>query len=723
MTSRFARLCIVGVLLSVVGDALAQAPTPLPQVPAPAQSPSPLPNPALLPPRRTAPVNPAPANEEMVTLKLPDADIDTILSALHIYTGKFILHPAVLPTVPGGYNLMIDKPIPKSQAILYLETILAMNNIAVLPMGDEALKVVQLPSARVESPQLIEGSTLNLPPSSKVASKLFKLDFLRVQEFQPMLQNITNPNFGAAVPLVNANAILVTDTISNLQRIETLLDQVDRPVVTTMATKFYALHNGAKASDVVARLHSILTGALQQQLGSETTYTADDRSNQVIVITDPRQFPFFDDLITKLDVRADPNTANEVIYLKHAKASDVAQVLVRIIQGQNQATQRESGGVMQTPLQPTTPTPPSPLGKPAAPPQPTIVSGSGAGNAAAGQGTTEFSPMVTVVNDDRSNSIVVSGTYDDIRLIKQLVDKLDIVLAQVRIEVVIAEVTLDDNHQSGISQLGLQLDGDKLVGFSADGGTSGTPITIGGNGAGTFATITRPGGTTTVSGPWDLAGIISLGTSPRKSNTTILTVPAIVTSHGKQGVISDGETRPVITGTTSYTGATSVPGATTSQVTQQQIGTTLTVTPYIGNDGTVQMDIQQELSNVTGTIPVDGNTQYIIGTRKTTSYVTAKSGDIIVLGGFRQDRDIHTTSRLGGIPIIGDLLGARQREKAHQELIFFLRPTVLSNNPDIDNAETMRRMDKLPTHEEIKQDLYPDYQPPKKPLLDRILPH
>lgn len=707
MTSRLARLCLAALLLVVV-DAHAQAPGgPLPQTPPlralPAQPVTPATRPGL-------PVG-SNTDDEPVLLKLPGADIDTVLSALHIYTGKIILHPSALPTAPGGFNLTISRPIPKSEAIRYIETILALNNIAVIPMGSDALKVVPLTQARIEAPQLIQGSTLGLPPSSKIASKLFELKFLRVQEFQQMLGTITNPNFGQAVPLPNANAILVTDTISNLQRIETLLKQVDKPDTEGLEPRFYALHH-AKASDVVNKLHAILTGAIQQQLGQITTYTADDRTNQIVLITDPRQFPLFDRLISKLDVESDPNTRNDVIYLKHAKAADVVQVLVRIIQGQSQAAQKLGGPEAQ--LQPT-PTATS-AGQPARPAIPAIISGTGANNPAlAAGGTNEFSPFVTVVNDDRSNSIVVSGTVDDIRLIDQLVKKLDIVLAQVQIEVVIAEVTLDNNHQSGIDQLGLELSGDKLVGFSLAGGT-GSPVTIGGTGSNSLATITRNNGNL------DLAGLISLGTYPRKTNTTILTIPSIVTSHGKKATIVDGETRPVITGSSNYAGAGAQP-ITSSQVTQLQIGTTLTVTPYIGNDGSVQLDIQTELSNVSSTVTIDGNTQYVIGTRKTDSYITAKSGDIIVMGGFRQDQDIKNSNRLGGIPIIGDLLGSRKKDVSHQELIFFLRPTVLTNNPKIDNARTMKRVDQLPTKNEIKEALDPNYVAPKKSLLDRILPH
>ena len=350
--------------------------------------------------------------------------------------------------------------------------------------------------------------------------------------------------------------------------------------------------------------------------------------------------------------------------------------------------------------------------QPGQPGQPNVVSASAANNPNLDQiasGANEFSALMTVVNDNRSNSVVVFGTSDDIRLVRELVDKLDIVLAQVRIEVVIAEVTLDDNHQSGISALGLKLDGDKLVGFS---GAYGAALSIA-NGV-----ITRPG----ASGPWDLAAEISIGTTPRKTNSAIISTPAIVTSHGKKSFISTGEKRPIITGTISSAAGATTGIAQQSQTTLTPITTRIEVTPFIGIDGSVQLDIKQTVEDVTGEVIIDNNSQPVIGTRETESYVTAKSGQVIVLGGFQKKIDLKTTSRIGPIPILGDIFGSRRRDNFRQELIFFLRPTVLVNDPAVDNSETLKRVEQLPTRDLIKQQLDPTYKIPEKSVLDRILP-
>jgi general secretion pathway protein D len=479
-----------------------------------------------------------------------------------------------------------------------------------------------------------------------------------------------------------------------------------------MKPKFYQLKNGAKASDVVNKLRTILTGTLQNQLGSATTYSADDRTNQIIVVTDPRQWDFFSELIDKLDQKSDPNTRTEVLYLKHAKAEEVVTVLSRIIQGQTQAIQKAGATPGARPSQPNLPNQPPAV--PGQPPQPQIVSANAAGNSGLDGllGANEFSALMTVVNDNRANAVVVFGTSDDIRLVRDLVDKLDIALAQVRIEVVIAEVTLDDNDASGISALGLQLDGDKLIGFSGS--------IAGPNGAGAAiadGTITRPG----LSGHMDLAATISISSGLRKRNNSITTVPAVVTSHGKKAVFFNGETRPIVTGTLQSAAGVTSGLSSSSTIAQQEIGTRLTVTPFIGVDGSVQLELVQEVTDVIGEVQVDNNKQYIVGKRNAESYVTAKDGEIIVLGGFRKNSTINEKSRLGPIPILGDIFGPRTRGNNRQELIFFLRPTVLTNDAAVDNAEMFKRIEQWTTRDKIKQEIDPNFRPPEPSVLDRIL--
>lgn len=672
MTSRLARLCAFAVTLALAPAEAAQAPA------APAADPA---------SARIGPGSPlfAPGTiDDEVTVKLPDVDITTVLDALKAYTGRTILRPTQLQTVPT-YNIDLPPKIFRSEAVLAIETVLALNGIGIAPQGDKALVVHNLQQITKEAPELITGSTLSMPSTGRVATKFFQLEFARVQEVTPLLAPVLNGLYGGAVVLQNANAMFITDTIKTLQRVETMLQQIDKPNAAGLKPKFFPVRN-VKASDLVTKIRGIITGPLQQQLGTATSFSADDRTQQIAVVTDARLVDFFAELIQNLDQKSDPNTRIEVIPLNNAKAVDVVSMLSKIISGQSTATQRQgSSGV-----RPTTPgAPPAP--QPGQPVAPTIVSMSNAANDSAA--SSEFSAYMTVQNDDRSNAVVVFGTADDIRLVRELINKIDIQLKQVRIEVVIVDVTLDDNHESGISALGLKVEGNKLVGFSGNDNT----VSVSGG------TITRPG--------LDLAAEISIKTSPRKRNNTIITQPTTSTSHGKESKFFTGETRPVVTGTINSAAGATTGLASSSTVTQQKIGTTLTVTPFIGVDGSVQLDMTQTVEDVTGTVKVDSNDQYIIGTRETKNYVSAKSGDILVLSGFRKNTNIRETNRLGPIPIIGDLLGSRKNSTARTELVFFIRPTVLVNDPAIDNAEALKRIEQFPARDAIKGALDPNYTP------------
>jgi general secretion pathway protein D len=648
-------------------------------------------------------------SELLPSLQLADAPIDAVLDLLEMLTGRTVVRPQSLP--PATYTLQRKTPIPKDEAILVLETLLSLNQVGVVPLGDKLLKVVALAQVKMEAPALIPGSTLDLPPSGRVAAKFFQLEFLQSSELMQQLPQILTQGMGGGVVLFDrANAVLITDTISNLQRVELLLKQIDRPNAAMLKPKFYPL-KFAKASDIVQRLQAILQGqkmAAQVGMNSTTTLSADDRTNQVIIVADARLYAMFDDLIDKLDTKGDSNTHTEVFRLKAADCKTLTTLLNSLVNGEATAAQKagqQSQRGAQAAAMPT-PTPVAP-NAPAAAQQAAAQSRlARALGASGGDVAAEFSPYITIIADDRTNAIVVNGTVDDLRLIHELVDKMDVILQQVRIEVIIADVTLDDTNTTGIDALGLQITNNKLVGISASGPTFGlSGQAASGSTTGTTYATLAPGGRLF---GYSLTGILGLTTTPRKGKTQILSSPTIVTSHNKKAQIFVGEQRPSIIGyLNTGTATTTVGGGYQSNVQQQKIGITLTVTPLIGDDGSVQLDITTSVEEPLQDVVIDGNSQPHTSERTTQSYVTAKSGEIIVLGGLQKTTDATSTSRLGPIPIIGDLLGTRSKAKHRTDLIFFLRPMVLTNTP-ADNDEFIKRLDGMPHKDEVKRMLDPN---------------
>lgn len=609
-------------------------------------------------------------------IMLRDESIDQVLALLERWTGKTILRPQTMPT--AAITVSLRESVTKAEAIQAVETLLNLNGIAVTPLGTRFLKATPLNLAKSEAPEFIEGSTLDLTPSGRIASKLFQTTFLRIGEFMPQIAGLLNPAAGSPpVIFEKNNSALITDSVSNLQRIETLVARLDQPLLAGLQPKFYQLSN-VKASDLVNRLRTLFTGPLQTQLGSATTYNADDRTNQLILMSDSRQHAFFDELIAKLDVKSDSNNRNEVIYLKHATAKDVASVLSQLVSGQTAAAKASGQETPNRPGQPVAAQPGAPV---------PLVSLPSLGLST--EGSNQFSGSITILPEERTNAIVVSGNLDDIRLIKELTDKIDIILAQVRIEIVVAEVTLSDGATSGIDSLGLQVVNGRLVGII--GSTAKGQETLSGPAA---AGATTGSGFATLAG--NLNAVINIKTTPRKGNTTILSRPTITTTHNKEAKIFVGQTRPTITGSTSSNASIGAANPyTTSNISQQEIGITITVKPLIGNDGSVQLDLKQEISDVGDPVTIDGNVQNVILKRTTSSFITAQSGEILVLGGLQKKSNTRSTSRLGPIPILGDLFGSRSRSEDRTELVFFLRPVVLTNTP-ADNAPALKQVESFP---------------------------
>ncbi len=685
------------------------------QTPGPTLQPGPSPLPPAAPPAHSSSVAPAapnaPADETVGPLEMRGDTLDAVLYQLGQLTGRSIIRPQALPATEG-YTISLP-PMPKSEAVRALETMLDLSGIAVTPLGEHFLKVIPIGQARTEAPQMISGSTLLLPPSGRIASKLFQLHFLRANEIKDQITPLLNPNLGGPVIFEKSNAMLITDSISTLQRVETLIDKLDRPMTMGLQAKFYPIHY-AKASDLVAKINAILKPPLSEELSAATSITADDRPNQIVVLTDPRQFPLFDQLIGKLDVQAAPNTRTEVIYLKHAAAKDVASLLTNLVSGRNEANTRaaQAGTAPnQIETRATTPGPSTPRPASAVARGMQQAVASVLGNASP---TSEFSDLVTILPDDRSNSIVVSGTVDDIRLIKQIVEKVDVLLAQVSIQVVIAEVTLDNTENSGINALNLTFGTDAV---------RGTHIT-------NFDTNpVSTNGPTGIAG-WNITGGIvnplsfqaALTNVGAKNNVKILSADTIVTTHNKQAEFVVSQQQPIITGSTSVPSATTTTTglATSSTVSYQNIGIDVKVTPLIGDDGSIQLDIDQKVDDIAGYTQIDGNQQPIIGHREATSFINVKNNQMIVLGGLQQTKITHNHTKLGflyEIPILSNLLGARTNETQRTELLLFVRPHIIT--PQESTVDTKKRIADLSTKSQVDQFLTNPGAPVKESLFER----
>lgn len=620
----------------------------------------------------------APASRgQTIELVMVDQDLPSVLLYLEKLTGKPIIRSQSLPAVKINFDSL--GKMSYDEAILAIESLLALNGVIITDMGDGFLKAVPAAGAAgatSQVPDFLEGSALDLEPSQVYYTKFFKFDYLDAQtEGVTVVQSLSS---GGSQPVVfpKNNALLVTDMLVNLQRMEEVLETADSADPNSERIFFFNLRH-IKAADLAQRLTKLTTGnsGIARYFNNNTTFEADERTNQLIAITHPTNKPILENLIQELDKDVEPITSSEVFYIKHAQATEIDTLLEEVVSGQQNAREKsESAKKTESPESNTAPGAggQDSLAADAAPlPQPT--EGISAAIVELGRNL-QFSDFVTIVADERSNAIVAYGTKTDLVQIKRLIEQIDVLLAQVFIEVIIAEVTLTDDAVSGFSE------------FNITGSPSLNPVTvipdalaagmaIGGTAA-SNSNLAPPIDFTATLNPDEFQ--VVLRTAAENSNIRILSAPNIVTTHNQEANINVSQSQPIITSSVTNLN-NNIDGTTSNDVQYRDIGIQLTVKPLIGSNGIIQMEIEQIVENVVDNTVINGTEQPIIGKREATSFVSISDGEVIVLAGLQETRFRDSDGKLwliGDIPLIGDLLNPESESNDRRELMIFIRPTV-----------------------------------------------
>jgi general secretion pathway protein D len=366
------------------------------------------------------------------------------------------------------------------------------------------------------------------------------------------------------------------------------------------------------------------------------------------------------DVIQSVDVDAAPLTASEVFQLRQAKAEEVVPIIEDIISGQKEGREEDAQVARENERANNAN---NNANKNASVNAPTPSSGFMEANS-----SLQFSNFVGLAADKRTNAIVAYGTQQDLKTLKELIEKIDIPLPQVLIEAIITQVTLNEKQTSGLENFDFVYEGATRTFSSIATGTAGG--------------ISFSGGTISMDNPSDFSLTTDIKPTNTDSDTRVLSAPRIVVSHNEEGVINVSRSQPIITASTTSGVSTNL--NTRSSVEYRDIGIKLTVTPLIGADGTVQMVIEQTVENVIENISIDGNDQPIIGVREATSTISVKDREIIVLGGLQENTNTDSNNYFpifGRLPILRSIFGTSTDDYERTEIIIFIRPTVL-NKPE-----------------------------------------
>ncbi|MDR2844604.1 MAG: hypothetical protein LBV28_00735 [Puniceicoccales bacterium] len=632
-----------------------------------------------------APAAPLAPGDIVGPVFLVDESLGQVITLLEKFSGKTVLRTQTLPIL--RVNLNAPENLTRAQAIAALETLLTINGVGLVPQGDSFLKAIPAAAATQEAPPLYLESTLELVPTERTIARLFTLKNATPQFLQTSLEPLVNrARGGSIVYMPTANAVLFTDSIAAVQKAERLIEKLDATFTEPMFFKVEHI----SATEVKRLLQSFQAG-LAMTFPGGIVVEADELGKQVMVLSSGKNREKLTEIITRLDKESIPKTVSEVIGIKHSDTSTVFQALQSIVTGSTTATtggntsNLSSGGAGTS----------SSLGGNSNGTNVsaytyrtyTFTTRKGAGTGAVGArpavgavaaalpapGTPNtYSDYLTVVGEERSNSLVVVGTEDDMREIKNLVAKIDVPLAQVRIEAIVVEVTLSNGEASGLDTLGL---GYKTT---ATGGT-----TLNGDYRFNTSTPALPSGAP----PFAITGSLHdfsleviINKAESNSRVRILSAPLISTSHNQRASVFVGQTRPTITSSMSDLSNTT---SSRSSVEQKQIGLSLDVLPRVGSDGSVTMQVSQQNQTIAGSIMIDGNETYITAERNASSYLIAGPGETVVLAGLQSYHEVEARGvmwLLGYIPLIGELFKPKTSETERTELIIFLKPHIIDRS-------------------------------------------
>jgi type II secretory pathway component GspD/PulD (secretin) len=308
---------------------------------------------------------------------------------------------------------------------------------------------------------------------------------------------------------------------------------------------------------------------------------------------------------------------------------------------------------------------------------------------------------ITITADKASNALVIVASPSDYQNILPIIKNLDKRRRQVFVEVMIAEISVNKLLTLGTKWRAAVRSGGEPV-FVAGVGTVDqstissivtglTGLTMGG--MGNYFTIPQnfiSGATSDVTAP-GIAVLFSL--SDFRDAVNVLSTPQILTSDNKEAQILVGENVPFIS---SRQQDVTTANTVLNNITRQDVGIQLKITPQISEGDYIKLDIYQEISAL-----LAGQSDTILTSvgptitkRSTKTSVVAKDRQTVVIGGLMQDREEETTEKapfFGDLPLIGWLFKYKTTSKTKTNLLVFLTPHVVT---EADNLGRLSR-DKL----------------------------
>ena len=702
---------LLALLLALAGlDLLAQTPPPgLPTMPAVRRFPRNT-NGAALPPRFPSPANSpggagapgtpnataasaafaqtasallAAQSEETIpagTINFQGVDVNQVLEVYAQLVGRTLLH-ANLPD--AKIVLKTQTPLTKSEAIQALQAVLALNGISLVNIGDKFVKVLASAEAGTAGGEVDRSGSTNLPNLGTYVTHIVQLQFVKPSEMIPVIQPFAK--LANSILAIDSNRILVLrDYAENVKRMLEMIEQIDVNVPAEYISEVIPIRY-AKVDEIASALNSLSgSGGATVSIGSSaaTTPISGLRSSGIsggIGGTGSGYGGSYGGGMNSMGGIGSGSSG----YNGSGSSAYGSRSLGTTTGGATANGTPTTGSTFASRLN-------------------NIINRAGGGTGS-GSGTQDqivLFGQTKIIPNLSSSTLLIYATRPDMEVIKGIIAKLDVPLAQVLVEALIIDYTLGDKFSFGtsvaqnpktfannnsnilrtISGAGEINNGQSFMNFANSNlGRNSTSNNAVGNGLSYFGNI----------GPtWDVA----VTAAQSDSHASIIQRPRIQTSQATPAQFFVGSTVPYQTSSYNYGNGNQF------GYSQLSVGVELDVTPFINPAGEVTMQINQEIDDISDAPSVDNNFQPSTEKRTLNTTITVRDKDTVMLGGFIKSDKTHTQSGvpfLMDIPLLGNLFKSRSDNKDRQELIVLMRPTVLGT-PELAAKQTIKEKQRLP---------------------------
>ncbi|QFU75015.1 type II secretion system protein GspD [Halioglobus maricola] len=599
-------------------------------------------------------VTAGPSSAQDFTVNLKETDIQELIKFVAEVTGTTIV---VDPAVKGKVKVVSSKPVSRDELYDLFLSILEVHGYTAVRSGG-VVRVIPSKDAR-SSPVSIADESRR--PADEYVTQVIRLDNISAAKLIPVLRPLV-PQQAHMAAYAPSNAIIISDVSANIDRIRGIIERMDNSAVqqTDIIQLRYAV-----AEDVVSMIDQLSKSEAKQSGGAEPEMllVADSRTNSVLVTGDELERARAAQLIRHLDTPLEQSGNVKVVYLEYAQATEIAEVLTRVMQNIDKLDEGE--------------------GKRRA-----------SGNTS------------TIEADEGTNALIITADADEMAALEAVIHRLDIRRAQVLVEAIIVEMTASDAQELGLQWL-----------FANDGGFYGSNINSqstaerlagaitppddgddGDSGDGSFSSQDLAGALAGIPGMslgWgsvddDLTMTVVLNALKTAGNANILSTPSLLTLDNQEAYITVGQNVPFITGSYTNTGSNSGSTNPFQTIERENVGITLSVTPRINEGNSVVLDIEQEVSNViVGASAISDAADLITSERKIQTTVLANDNQIVVLGGLIEDSAQDGQQKvpiLGDIPFLGRLFRSDAVEVDKTNLLIFIRPTIIRDDAQMDGA-------------------------------------